>query len=130
MLSDYGIPTIQHLASLNSLITLPSIPSILVRPCRTFHSRLCTTSDLWSKESPFDQQSLDDISMLYRNNDGGLGSYHSVETNTSTSSSEHLSVRFGITVGIPLLSASVTGGYDKDTLENHDGMGCVLVCKT
>lgn len=59
--------------------------------------------------------------MVYRLDDGGHASFQSIETNNNTTSEDHLGVTFGISVGCPLWNASVTGGYDRDLLENRDG---------
>lgn len=77
--------------------------------------------DPWSKESPFEPVSLERITAQYRSTDGGCASYQSIETNFSSTSTEHLSVFFGITIGCKWLSDSATSGYDKDTLQNDDG---------
>lgn len=119
--STEGISSIEKSAGLNLPLSLPwdrSLPKL--QPGTTFHSRLSTSADPWSKESPFHQEKLKEISVQYRNDDGGIATYNSTESMSSTSSSEHLSVSFGITVGCKWLNASVTGGYDKDTLDNND----------
>ncbi|EWZ30626.1 hypothetical protein BFJ70_g184 [Fusarium oxysporum] len=103
-------------------LTLPWGPlESPVMPGTTFFSRLSSSADPWSKRSPFLKKSLDDITLQYDNGDGGTATYQSSETTMSSTSSEHLSLAFGITVGNQWLNVSVTGGYDKDTLENSDG---------
>ncbi|KAM5358859.1 hypothetical protein ACJZ2D_014918 [Fusarium nematophilum] len=116
-----GRVTTSQSASLKLPLSLPWIPSSTpIQPGTTFHSRLANSEDPWSKILPFDKSQLKDITLKYRNDDGGVASYRSTESESSTSSSEHLGVALGITVGCKWLGASVTGGFDKDTLENHD----------
>lgn len=115
--------TISQSTSLNLPLTLPFVPSATaVLPGTTFFSHRASSEDPWGKASPFDPQSLQSISIRYRNDDGGVATFHSSETKNSTTASEHLSVEFGISIGCSWLGASVTGGYDKDTLENQDGI--------
>jgi len=57
---------------------------------------------------------------VYNNEDGGQATYVSANSDTSSSSSEHLSMSLGLSVGCEFLGASVSGKYDKDVLENTD----------
>lgn len=84
-----------------------------------FSSR-SNSADPWAHQSPFDHKSLQGTTLQCNNYDGGSAAYQSSETTGSSTSSEHLSVSFGIAVGNAWLNASVTGGYDKDALENND----------
>ncbi|MCJ1404978.1 hypothetical protein MMC11_008204 [Xylographa trunciseda] len=79
-----------------------------------------------TRNSPFLQQVAFDTDALarakfsYQRFVGCAGAFKSRESTSSSSSSEHLSVGFGATIGNDYLNASVTGGYDKALLNNLD----------
>ena len=68
----------------------------------------------------FDTEALAQAKFSYQRFMGCAGAFRSRESTSSSSSSEHLSVGFGATIGNDYLNASVTGGYDKVLLENKD----------
>lgn len=51
---------------------------------------------------------------------GGIASFRDGSSTHSGSSQEHLSAELGVSVGYPFLSASVSGKYDRDVLENEN----------
>ncbi|KAK1241533.1 hypothetical protein MKX08_001507 [Trichoderma sp. CBMAI-0020] len=124
-LADHPVPqqSIAFLAQNNAPITLPWSPSNKpLAPGTLFNSRLCERADPWGKTFPWDPDSIKSAELIYRLDDGGHASFQSIETNNSTNSEEHLGVSFGISAGCSFLNASVTGGYDRDLMENKDGL--------
>ncbi|KAK6339824.1 hypothetical protein TWF718_009214 [Orbilia javanica] len=117
---DHGRLTIEKLASMGSTLSLPWCPNFAgtVQPGDTFHSNRARSGNPWSAISPFTAESLLYIPLEYRRTEGGSASYKFIETNSAVDTAEHLGVTFGISIGNPFLGASVTGGYDKDVIDN------------
>ncbi|KAF3016785.1 hypothetical protein E8E14_008566 [Neopestalotiopsis sp. 37M] len=92
-----------------------------IRLGTTFHSRLQSTGDPWSKETPF---VLSDIHMIPKELHAEYGTtctFKKVETRKEIETGDHLSLGFGIGVGLPFVaSVSVKGTYDKHIQENKD----------
>lgn len=75
----------------------------------------------WLKETPFILSDLYMIPKTLRSEYGSTSSYHSVNTNQQSETGSHLSLGFGMGVGLPLLaSASVKGTYDEEVKNNND----------
>ena len=72
------------------------------------------------QQSAFDPEGLSQAKYVYRKYMGCAGSFRSRTSTASSSSSEHLSVGFGATIGNDYLNASVTGSYDKALMSNKD----------
>ena len=118
-LDDSQTRTITSQASSSLPILLPWSSSIApVLPGTAFRSILASTDAPWATVSPFTE--LGDQLIVYTNDDGGLSTYNSAKSTSSSSNSEHLSVSLGVSVGCPFLNASASGQYDKDVLENKD----------
>ncbi|KAK6543513.1 hypothetical protein TWF694_000259 [Orbilia ellipsospora] len=122
VMEDNGRMSIETLASNGDAISIPWCPNFtsLLKPGLTFHSKLAKTDSPWSAESPFTAESMQYIPLQYCGEQGGLASYRSIETQSSAHTAEHLGVTLGVSVGCKFLNASVTGGYDKDVLENEN----------
>lgn len=113
--------TLKHQADLKQPLILPWHPQKTIAPGTLFHSRLCESEEgPWSQQSPFKSDSLAETPFEFVADDGGVGSFRSATSSVSGSSSEHLSVSMGVTVGAPFLSASVTGSYDREVQKNTD----------
>ena len=67
--------------------------------------------------TPFDIDQLSKQRFLYVKADS-KGKYSSTATTGSTSSQQHTSIAFGVSVGNDYLNAGVTGSYDQSVLEN------------
>ena len=100
-----------------------------------FESSLASTGDPFSRESPFKQ----DITRFILDCSGktsGSGFFKETTTTGSSSSSDHMSVGAGITIGCCFLEASVSGRYDRLVVCNKDvcvidcDCGCVLKMRT
>ena len=95
-----------------------------VKPVRlgtTFHSRLQSTSNPWSDETPF---VLSDIHLIPKELHFEYGTNSTLKKVTTTRQSEtgdHLSLGFGVGVGLPFLAdVSVKGTFDQHIQENKD----------
>lgn len=61
------------------------------------------------------------IRKVLRSECGSVSSFHSVNTTRKSETGDHLSLGFGIGVGLPFLcSASVKGTFDEDVQNNTD----------
>lgn len=77
--------------------------------------------DPWLKENPFILSDLTMIPKILRSEYGSISSFHSVNTTRKTETEDHLSLGFGMGVGLPFLcSASVKGTYDENVKNNKD----------
>lgn len=91
-----------------------------VRLGTCFQSRL-QQSDPWLRENPFILSDLFMIPKVLRSEYGSTSTFHSVNTTRKSETSNHLSLGFGVGVGLPFLcSASVKGTYDEDVKNNND----------
>lgn len=106
-------------ASLGVPITLPwKKEQIRLGTC--FQSR-SIHGDPWLKENPFILSDLFMIPKILRSEYGSVSSFHSVNTTRRAETGDHLSLGFGIGVGLPFLcSASVKGTFDEDVQNNTD----------
>lgn len=85
-----------------------------------FQSRRQDTNP-WLEETPFILSDLHLIPKLLKPDYGSVSTFHSVNTTRKTETSEHLSLGFGMGVGLPFLcSASVKGTYDEDVKKVTD----------
>lgn len=85
-----------------------------------FQSRL-QQSDPWLKSNPFILSDLYMIPKILQSDYGSTSTFHSVNTSKKSETSDHLSLGFGVGVGLPFLcSASVKGTYDEDVKNNND----------
>jgi hypothetical protein len=106
-------------ASLGVPINLPwKKQQIRLGTC--FQSR-CIHGDPWLKENPFILSDLFMISQILRSENGSVSSFHSINTSRKSETGNHLSLGFGVGVGLPFLcSASVKGTFDEDVQNNKD----------
>jgi hypothetical protein len=92
-----------------------------IRLGTTFHSKLQSTENPWSDETPF---VLSDIHMIPKElhaEYGTTSTFKKVKTARQRKTGDHLSLGFGIGVGLPFLaSASVRGTFDQHIQENKD----------
>lgn len=110
-----------------------------VRIGTCFQSRL-RGSNPWLKQNPFILSDLYMIPKMLRADYGSTSTYHSVNTTRKSETSNHLSLGFGLGVGLPFLfSASVKGTYDEEVKKNNDVRGlvppatfsqCILIANT
>jgi hypothetical protein len=96
-----------------------------IRLGTTFHSKLQSTENPWSDETPF---VLSDIHMIPKElhaEYGTTSTFKKVKTARQSETGDHLSLGFGIGVGLPFLaSASVKGTFDQHIQENKDVSQC------
>ena len=92
-----------------------------VRLGTCFHSSRYATSNPWGEEIPFMLQDIALVPKVLRREYGTVASYTSVSTSQTSETPDHLSLGFGVGVGLPFLaSVSIKGTYDKEVLENKD----------
>lgn len=90
-----------------------------------FQSRL-QQSDPWLKNNPFILSDLYMIPKILQTDYGSTSTFHSVNTSKKSETGNHLSLGFGMGVGLPFLcSASVKGTYDEEVKKNNDVSGRV-----
>ncbi|KAK4148681.1 hypothetical protein C8A00DRAFT_38740 [Chaetomidium leptoderma] len=70
-------------------------------------------------KSAFDKTHLEQASIIFDASPNG-GKYEEHTTTSTISSSDHLSVGFGLSIGGSLLGAGVSGDYNKAVLDNND----------
>lgn len=86
-----------------------------------YSSRLKTENPWEGDDSPFLLAHLYRVPPVLTREDGTVASFKSISTSRQCETRDHLSLGFGIGVGIPFLaSASVKGTYDKDVHNNTD----------
>ena len=77
--------------------------------------------DPWLQNNPFILSDLFMIPKILQSEYGSVSSFHSVNTTRRSEVGNHLSLGFGVGVGIPLLcSAPVKGTFDEDVQNNTD----------
>ena len=109
-LADQGLPLI-----------IPWHRNKTVRLGTCFHSSRLASQDPWGSESPFILQDLILMQKILSRENGTVSSYKSIITSKTSETGDHLSLGFGVGVGLPFLaSVSVKGTYDKDIQENKD----------
>lgn len=85
-----------------------------------FQSRL-QHQDPWLKSNPFILSDLYRIPKVLELEYGSTSTFHSISTSRQSETSDHLSLGFGMGVGLPFLcEASVKGSYDEDVKKNDD----------
>lgn len=92
-----------------------------VRLGTTFHSRLQSTNNPWSDETPFVLSDIHIIPKELHFEYGTNSTFKKVSTTRQVETGDHLSLGFGVGVGLPFLaSASVKGTFDQHIHENRD----------
>jgi hypothetical protein len=121
-LTDTEDNEIARLASQNLPITLPwGKKPIPLGTC--YQSRLQSSKDHepWLEQTPFILSDLLMMPKILHRQRGTDASYRSVNTSRECETGDHLTLGFGVGVGLPFLaSVSVKGSYDKDVQENRD----------
>lgn len=93
----------------------------IVRLGTTFHSSRQSTSNPWADETPFVLSEMHLIKKELHAEYGTNSSFRRVATQKTCETGDHLSLGFGIGVGVPFLaSASVKGAYDNHVQDNKD----------
>ncbi|RPA86776.1 hypothetical protein BJ508DRAFT_357872 [Ascobolus immersus RN42] len=119
-LPDPSFASVSRQAEARGIVSLPWFPR-RIRLGASFDSTLVHTEDPFPPNSSlFAAESLQNVPIRFETS-GNVASYRSTESISSSSSSEHLSVGFAVSVGCSCLGGSVSGQYDKLVLENHDG---------
>lgn len=110
---------VAHQVSLGLPLTLPwKKEKIRLGTC--FQSSLQDAKP-WLEENPFILSDLHMIKKTLKHDYGSVSTFNSVHTTRKTETSEHLSLGFGMGVGLPFLcSASVKGTYDEDVKKVKD----------
>lgn len=94
------------------------------RPIRlgtTFHSRLRSTANPWSDATPFVLSDLHIIPKELHFEYGTTSTFKKVSTSRQCETGDHLSLGFGVGVGLPFVaSVSVKGTFDQHIQENKD----------
>ena len=88
-----------------------------------YQSRLQGSKDHtpWREDTPFILSDLFMMPKILHRERGTDATYHSVKTSRECETGDHLSLGFGVGVGLPFLaSVSVKGTYDKEVQENRD----------
>lgn len=117
---EIGENEIERLAAQHLPIILPwSRQNVRLGTC--YQSCRQSSGDPWVKDSLFVLADLYMIPKILEREHGTQATYKSVSTTRECESGDHLSVGFGVGVGLPFLaSISVKGTYDKDIQENKD----------
>ncbi|KAL9115745.1 MAG: hypothetical protein Q9227_000113 [Pyrenula ochraceoflavens] len=93
----------------------------VVRLGTTFHSSRQGTESPWSDETPFVLSDMHMIQKELHAEYGTTSTFKKVKTHKECETGDHLSLGFGVGVGLPFLaSASVKGTYDNHVQENKD----------
>ena len=100
-------------------ISLPWHPSSTIKLGALLHSDRAHEDDPWAKETLFKQSSLERIPVQYRSDEGARSSFKSAVSSTSSQFEDHLSIWMGVSIGCPILGASVSGLYDKNVVNNR-----------
>lgn len=110
---------VAHQAALQLPLVLPwKTQKIRLGTC--FQSRL-QQGNPWLGENPFILSDLWMIPKMLRSEYGSTSTFHSVNTSRKSETGNHLTLGFGMGVGLPFLcSASVKGTYDEDVKNNND----------
>jgi hypothetical protein len=86
-----------------------------------YDSRLQATGDPFLDANPFILSDLYMISKTLHPETGTESSFNSVTTSRLVETADHLSLGFGVSVGLPFLaSVSVKGQFDRHLVENND----------
>ncbi|KAK4221371.1 hypothetical protein QBC38DRAFT_377261 [Podospora fimiseda] len=103
-------------------IILPWHKAKTVRLGTTLHSSRLSSNNPWEEnESPFLLDHLYRVPPKLTREYGTVASFKSVETSKQCETRDHLSLGFGVGVGLPFLATvSVKGHYDKDVQKNTD----------
>ncbi|KAL2208304.1 hypothetical protein CC79DRAFT_1272629 [Sarocladium strictum] len=92
-----------------------------IRLGATYHSRLQATANPWSDETPFVLSDLHIIPKELHAEFGTTTTFKKMQTTRESETGDHLSLGFGIGVGLPFLaSVSVKGTFDQHIQENKD----------
>lgn len=93
----------------------------VVRLGTTFHSCRQDAENPWSDETPFVLSDMHVILKKLHAEYGTTSTFRKVKTHKECETSDHLSLGFGVGVGLPFLaSANVKGTYDNHVQENRD----------
>jgi hypothetical protein len=117
---DPSYLNVARAATAQGYLLLPAIPNH-IHPGTSFSTVLAATprsNPFVTRTSPFEREQLETSTFVYRRADNCRGTYLSSTTSTSSSSSDHMSLTLGVSVGNAVLGASVSGSYDKAVLED------------
>ncbi|KAG9960506.1 hypothetical protein KCU61_g6435, partial [Aureobasidium melanogenum] len=119
-LDDIDENEVERLARQHMPIILPwHQEKIRLGAC--YQSRLQSHGNPWVQDTPFVLADLYLIPKILYSEQGTVATYKSVSTKRQCETGDHLSLGFGVGVGLPFLaSASVKGTYDKNVQENKD----------
>ncbi|KAJ5986738.1 hypothetical protein N7451_011103 [Penicillium sp. IBT 35674x] len=93
----------------------------VIRLGTTFHSDRQTTMNPWSNETPFVLSEMHMIKKELHAEYGTSSTFKKVTTRKASETGDHLSLGFGVGVGLPFLaSVNVKGTYDEHLQENKD----------
>jgi len=96
-----------------------------IRLGTTFHSRLLSTGNPWSDETPFVLSDMHMIPKELHAEYGTTSTFKKVKTTKESETGDHLSLGLGVGVGLPFLaSVSVKGTFDQHIQENKDVSQC------
>lgn len=92
-----------------------------IRLGTSFHSRLQSTQNPWSDETPFALSDMYTIPKELHAEYGTTSTFKKIETTKESETGDHLSLGLGIGVGLPFVaSVNVKGTYDQNVKENKD----------
>jgi hypothetical protein len=93
----------------------------IIRLGTTFHSNRLSTLNPWSDETPFILSEMHMIKKELHAEYGTNSTFKKVATSKRCETGDHLSLGFGVGVGLPYLaSVNVKGTYDEHVTENKD----------
>ncbi len=92
-----------------------------IRLGTTFKSKLQSSGNPWSDEAPFVLSDMHMIPKVLRAENGTTSTFKKVKTSKESETGDHLSLGFGVGVGLPFVaSVNVKGTFDQHIQENKD----------
>lgn len=117
--TDLNLSSISSISKFEMPMSLPWHPSSTIRLGALFHSDRANEEDPWAKETLFTQSSLESIPVHYRSDEGARSFFKSSVSSTSSQFEDHMSIWLGVSLGCPILGASVSGQYDRHVINNR-----------
>jgi len=121
-IDDANDNEIARLAAQNLPIVLPwGRKNVRLGACYQSSLQSSQNQSPWLEDTPFILSDLYMMPKILHRERGTNATYKSVVTSRECETGDHLSLGFGVGVGLPFLaSVSVKGTYDKDVQENKD----------
>ena len=123
-MDDPTRPSLNAIASAGHAFSVPWSHDVRLLMTTLDSSLLIKPEGPWMTACPFDVSGMK-LTTILQDTAGTSANFRDGLSTNSGSETEHLSAALGITVGYPFLNASVTGQYDRDTLETRSVCGSV-----